>query len=175
MSAGLGALWCGDVASALTELVKPLGVLARNDVPLRVKRRPFDGCRAPGRGRPARIQVAEHGARYFSLLLGRKFAHFWTSARAASPPADARGRALDCFKTRRPVCHSTPRSPAPRRSASRRVERDHAVRRAPRDGGRTTVVAEAVERSPRARRRCDTFSRWSRKAPVFWPSHGAAR
>jgi 23S rRNA (cytosine1962-C5)-methyltransferase len=98
MSAGLEA-FRDDIVAALDEAVAPLGILARNDVPLRRK----EGLSLTSellRGDvPRTIEVAEHGIRYLAAPWeGQKTGAFLDQREnRALIGARARGRALDCF------------------------------------------------------------------------------
>jgi 23S rRNA (cytosine1962-C5)-methyltransferase len=98
MSAGLEA--CRhDIVDAIEAATRPLGMLARNDVPLRKK----EGLTLASellRGEvPETIEVMEHGVRYLAAPWdGQKTGAFLDQrANRAFIGSLARGRALDCF------------------------------------------------------------------------------
>jgi 23S rRNA (cytosine1962-C5)-methyltransferase len=98
MSAGLEA--CREeVTDAIEDLARPLGILARNDVPLRRK----EGLSLTSerlRGEvPPTIEVHEHGVRYLAAPWeGQKTGAFLDQREnRAFIGARARGQALDCF------------------------------------------------------------------------------
>jgi 23S rRNA (cytosine1962-C5)-methyltransferase len=98
MSAGLEASR-DDIVAAIDAAVRPLGILARNDVPLRKK----EGLSLTSellRGEvPATVEVAEHGVRYLAAPWdGQKTGAFLDQREnRALVGSLARGRALDCF------------------------------------------------------------------------------
>jgi 23S rRNA (cytosine1962-C5)-methyltransferase len=98
MSAGLEACR-DDIVDAIEAATRPLGMLARNDVPLRKK----EGLALASellRGEvPETIEVMEHGVRYLAAPWdGQKTGAFLDQrANRAFIGSLARGRALDCF------------------------------------------------------------------------------
>ena len=98
MSAGLER-FRQEIADAIDATVRPLGILARNDVPLRKK----EGLSLTSellRGEvPATVEVAEHGVRYLAAPWeGQKTGAFLDQREnRAFVGSLARGRALDCF------------------------------------------------------------------------------
>src|SRR5688572_2501358 len=98
MSAGLEH-FRDDIVGAIQEIVQPLGILARNDVPLRKK----EGLSLTSellRGEvPQRIEVSEHGVRYLAAPWeGQKTGAFLDQRENRAFVGQlARGRALDCF------------------------------------------------------------------------------
>jgi 23S rRNA (cytosine1962-C5)-methyltransferase len=98
MSAGLER-YRVEIVSTLTELVKPLGILARNDVPLRVKEGLSTDVELLAGDVPREIEVVEHGARYCAAPWdGQKTGAFLDQREnRIAAGARARGRALDCF------------------------------------------------------------------------------
>lgn len=98
MSAGLDACR-DDIVAALRDVVKPDGILARNDVPLRKKEGlPLDSALLDGTV-PQWIEVQEHGVKYLAAPWeGQKTGAFLDQREnRAFIGAKARGRALDCF------------------------------------------------------------------------------
>lgn len=98
MSAGLER-YRDDIVSALNEIVKPLGILARNDVPLRRKEGLALESRLLSGDVPRVVEVDEHGVRYLAAPWdGQKTGAFLDQREnRAFIGARARGRALDCF------------------------------------------------------------------------------
>jgi len=98
MSAGLEALR-SDVVGALTDLVQPDGVLARNDVPLRAKEQLPVGVEVLAGEVPEEIEVTEHDVRFLAApWTGQKTGAFLDQRENRVLAASvARGRALDCF------------------------------------------------------------------------------
>lgn len=98
MSAGLDA-FRGDVVAALQTLVKPRGILARNDVPLRRKEGLSLDSEILTGSVPKAIEVTEHGVRYLAAPWeGQKTGAFLDQREnRAFIGRLARGRALDCF------------------------------------------------------------------------------
>lgn len=98
MSAGLDA--CRDhIVSALQDVVRPEGILSRNDVPLRKKEGlPLDSALLAGQV-PEWVEVQEHGVRYLAAPWeGQKTGAFLDQREnRALIGGLARGRALDCF------------------------------------------------------------------------------
>jgi len=98
MSAGLER-YRAEIVRALDALVSPEGILARNDVPLRVKEGlPTDVELLSGTV-PDEIEVEEHGIRYLAApWRGQKTGAFLDQREnRALAGRVARGRALDCF------------------------------------------------------------------------------
>jgi len=89
----------GDVVGALTRLLAPRGIVARNDVPVRTKENlPLEAKMLLGEA-PERVEIQMNGLRlYTDLLHGQKTGVFldqrenYLAARRY-----ARGRVLDCF------------------------------------------------------------------------------
>lgn len=98
MSAGIER-YRAEIVSALSALVKPLGILARNDVPLRVKENLSTDVELLAGDVPREIPVVEHGARYLAAPWdGQKTGAFLDQREnRVAAGARARGRALDCF------------------------------------------------------------------------------
>jgi 23S rRNA (cytosine1962-C5)-methyltransferase len=98
MSAGLET-FRDEIVAAIDETVRPLGILARNDVPLRRK----EGLSLTSellRGDvPKTVEVVEHDVRYLAAPWeGQKTGAFLDQREnRAFIGARARGRALDCF------------------------------------------------------------------------------
>lgn len=98
MSAGLEH-FRDDIVAAIADTVRPLGILARNDVPLRRK----EGLSLTSElllGQvPEIVEVEEHGIRYLAAPReGQKTGAFLDQRdNRAFIGARARGRALDCF------------------------------------------------------------------------------
>ena len=98
MSAGLETCR-DDIVAALEDVVKPEGILARNDVPLRKK----EGLRLESEllsgDVPRTVEVREHDVRYLAAPWdGQKTGAFLDQREnRAFIGAVARGRALDCF------------------------------------------------------------------------------
>lgn len=98
MSAGLDAQR-DDIVAAIENIVQPLGVLARNDVPLRKK----EGLSLETellRGQvPQTVEAIEYGVRYFAApWTGQKTGAFLDQRENRAFIGErARGRALDCF------------------------------------------------------------------------------
>ena len=98
MSAGLEH-FRSEIVNALEELVRPAGILARNDVPLRTKER-LPATVEILRGEvPHEIEVNEHGVRYLAAPWdGQKTGAFLDQRENRVLVGHAaRGRALDCF------------------------------------------------------------------------------
>jgi 23S rRNA (cytosine1962-C5)-methyltransferase len=98
MSAGLESLR-DDIVAAIEDVARPLGVLARNDVPLRKKEGlPLESGLLSGEV-PETVEVTEHGIRYLAApWSGQKTGAFLDQREnRALIGARARGRALDCF------------------------------------------------------------------------------
>ena len=98
MSAGLEQ-FRGEVVSALREIARPAGILARNDVSLRVKEGLATDVELLDGEVPAEIEVHEHGVRYLAApWRGQKTGAFLDQREnRALVGRVARGRALDCF------------------------------------------------------------------------------
>ena len=98
MSAGLEA-FRADIVAAITELLEPDGILARNDVPLRAKEK-LPVAVEPLVGEvPEEIEIIEHGVRYVAApWRGQKTGAFLDQRENRVLIGSlARGRALDCF------------------------------------------------------------------------------
>ena len=98
LSAGLER-FRDDIVNALVELVRPDGILARNDVPVRAKEGlPRETMVLSGEV-PREIEVMEYGLRYLAAPWdGQKTGAFLDQREnRALAGAVARGRALDCF------------------------------------------------------------------------------
>lgn len=98
LSAGLER-FRDDIVGALIELVRPDGILARNDVPVRAKEGlPRETIVLSGEV-PREIEVMEYGLRYLAAPWdGQKTGAFLDQREnRALAGAVARGRALDCF------------------------------------------------------------------------------
>jgi 23S rRNA (cytosine1962-C5)-methyltransferase len=98
MSAGLEA-FRSTIVDVLDDLVRPSGILARNDVPLRAKERLPVGVELLRGDVPDEVEVSEHGVRFIAALRhGQKTGAFLDQREnRALVGAVARGRALDCF------------------------------------------------------------------------------
>jgi 23S rRNA (cytosine1962-C5)-methyltransferase len=98
MSAGVER-YRTEIVEALSSLVAPLGILARNDVPLRVKEELSTTVELLAGDVPREIEVAEHGVRYLAAPWdGQKTGAFLDQREnRVAAGAHARGRALDCF------------------------------------------------------------------------------
>lgn len=98
MSAGLEA-FLDDIVAAIDDAVRPRGILARNDVPLRKKEGLSPQSRLLAGEVPATIDVHEHGVRYLAAPWeGQKTGAFLDQRENRAFIGDrARGRALDCF------------------------------------------------------------------------------
>jgi 23S rRNA (cytosine1962-C5)-methyltransferase len=98
MSAGVER-YRAEIVEALSSLVTPLGILARNDVPLRVKEALSTNVELLAGDVPREIEVAEHGLRYLVAPWdGQKTGAFLDQREnRVAAGAHARGRALDCF------------------------------------------------------------------------------
>ena len=88
-----------SVTAALASLVQPLGILARNDVPLRAKEALPATVELLAGDVPREIEVREHGIRYLAAPWdGQKTGAFLDQREnRVAIGARARGRALDCF------------------------------------------------------------------------------
>jgi 23S rRNA (cytosine1962-C5)-methyltransferase len=98
MSAGIEQ-FRHEIVTALMELTEPLGILARNDVPLRAKEGLATEVELLAGDVPREIEVIEHGARYLAAPWdGQKTGAFLDQREnRVAAAARARGRALDCF------------------------------------------------------------------------------
>ena len=98
MSAGIEQ-YRRQIVDALSSLVEPLGILARNDVPLRVKEGLGTDVELLTGEVPSEIEVLEHGVRYLAAPWdGQKTGAFLDQREnRVAAAALARGRALDCF------------------------------------------------------------------------------
>jgi 23S rRNA (cytosine1962-C5)-methyltransferase len=98
MSAGLEACR-DDIVAAIDGVVRPLGILARNDVPLRKKEGLSLASELLRGDVPRTVEVAEHGVRYLAAPWdGQKTGAFLDQREnRALVGSLARGRALDCF------------------------------------------------------------------------------
>ncbi len=98
MSAGLERCRA-DIVAALSELVAPEGILARNDVPVRRKEGLDTTVELLAGSVPEEIEVDEHGVRYLAApWRGQKTGAFLDQRENRLLAASvARGRALDCF------------------------------------------------------------------------------
>jgi 23S rRNA (cytosine1962-C5)-methyltransferase len=98
MSAGIEA-FRSIIVDTLDTLLRPAGILARNDVPLRAKERlPVEVELLRG-AVPEEIEVNEHGVRFFAApWRGQKTGAFLDQRENRVMIGElARGRALDCF------------------------------------------------------------------------------
>ncbi len=98
MSAGLDA--CReDIVAAIDDVISPLGILARNDVPLRRKEGLTLETGLLLGDVPRTVEVREHGVRYLAAPWeGQKTGAFLDQREnRAFIGALARGKALDCF------------------------------------------------------------------------------
>jgi 23S rRNA (cytosine1962-C5)-methyltransferase len=88
-----------DIVGALSDLVSPLGILARNDVPVRGKEGLPIASELLRGDVPRTIEVHEHGVRYHAAPWdGQKTGAFLDQREnRALVGRIARGRALDCF------------------------------------------------------------------------------
>jgi 23S rRNA (cytosine1962-C5)-methyltransferase len=98
MSAGLER-YRAEIVEALRTLVEPEGILARNDVPLRVKEGLATDVELLLGTVPEEIEAHEHGVRYLAApWRGQKTGAFLDQREnRALVGRVARGRALDCF------------------------------------------------------------------------------
>jgi 23S rRNA (cytosine1962-C5)-methyltransferase len=98
MSAGLEH-FRSEIIAALSSLVEPLGILARNDVPLRAKEGLPTAVELITGDVPREIEIREHGIRYLSAPWdGQKTGAFLDQRENRLVAAmRSRGRALDCF------------------------------------------------------------------------------
>jgi 23S rRNA (cytosine1962-C5)-methyltransferase len=98
MSAGLEA-FRDAIVDALDAIVRPAGILARNDVPLRAKEKLPIGVELLRGEVPEEIEVSEHGVRFLAAPhRGQKTGAFLDQRENRVLIGErARGRALDCF------------------------------------------------------------------------------
>jgi 23S rRNA (cytosine1962-C5)-methyltransferase len=98
MSAGLER-FRSDIVRALLELVRPDGILARNDVPLRRKEGLDTNVELLHGEVPDEVEVNEHGVRYLAApWRGQKTGAFLDQREnRVLAGSVARGRSLDCF------------------------------------------------------------------------------
>ncbi len=98
LSAGLEA-FRAPIVDALTEILSPTGILARNDVPVRKKEGLDARVELLAGDVPHEIEVNEHGVRYLAApWSGQKTGAFLDQRENRVLIGDrARGRALDCF------------------------------------------------------------------------------
>lgn len=98
MSAGIEC-FRDEIVAALTSLVQPLGILARNDVPLRAKEALPTTVELIAGDVPREIEVREGAIRYLAAPWdGQKTGAFLDQREnRIAAGAHARGRALDCF------------------------------------------------------------------------------
>ncbi len=98
MSAGLEAFRV-EIVDALDDVVRPDGILARNDVALRAKERLPVGVELLRGNVPEEIEVHEHGIRFLAApWKGQKTGAFLDQRdNRVLIGQQARGRALDCF------------------------------------------------------------------------------
>ena len=98
MSAGLER-FRDDIVRALIDLVRPDGILARNDVPLRRKEGLEANVELLHGSVPDEVEVNEHGVRYLAApWRGQKTGAFLDQREnRVLAGRVARGRALDCF------------------------------------------------------------------------------
>lgn len=98
MSAGLEA-FRDEIVDALDAIVRPAGILARNDVPLRAKEKLPVGVELLRGQVPEEIEVSEHGVRFLAAPhRGQKTGAFLDQRENRVLIGErARGRALDCF------------------------------------------------------------------------------
>ena len=98
MSAGLDSCR-DDIVAALQEIVRPAGILARNDVPLRKKEGLTLESELLAGTVPEWVEVQEHGVKYLAAPWeGQKTGAFLDQRENRAFIGElARGRALDCF------------------------------------------------------------------------------
>jgi len=98
MSAGLER-FRSEIVRALVELVRPDGIVARNDVPLRRKEGLDTNVELLHGAVPDEVEVDEHGVRYLAApWRGQKTGAFLDQRENRVLAGQvARGRALDCF------------------------------------------------------------------------------
>jgi 23S rRNA (cytosine1962-C5)-methyltransferase len=98
MSAGIER-FRGPIVTALQAIAEPLGILARNDVPLRAKEQLPTTVELLAGDVPREIEVVEHGIRYVAAPWdGQKTGAFLDQRENRVAIGElARGRALDCF------------------------------------------------------------------------------
>ena len=88
-----------EIVSALEELVEPLGILARNDVPVRAKEALPVNVELLAGDVPREVEVVEYGVRYLAAPWdGQKTGAFLDQRENRLAIREVtRGRALDCF------------------------------------------------------------------------------
>ena len=88
-----------EIVGALVELIRPAGILARNDAPVRAKEGLPRGVEALHGQVPREIEVEENGVRYLAAPWdGQKTGAFLDQREnRALAGGVSRGRALDCF------------------------------------------------------------------------------
>jgi 23S rRNA (cytosine1962-C5)-methyltransferase len=88
-----------EIVEALTDLIEPAGILARNDVPVRTKEGLARNVEALHGHVPREIEVLENGVRYLAAPWdGQKTGAFLDQREnRALAGKVSRGRALDCF------------------------------------------------------------------------------
>jgi 23S rRNA (cytosine1962-C5)-methyltransferase len=98
MSAGLEA-FRDVIVDALDDIVRPDGILARNDVPLRAKEQLPVGVELLRGSVPDEVEVTEHGIKFLAApWRGQKTGAFLDQRENRVLIGEvARGRALDCF------------------------------------------------------------------------------
>lgn len=98
LSAGIDA-YRNEIVGALVELLQPVGILARNDVPVRTKEGLPRTVEALHGQVPREIEVEENGVRYVAAPWdGQKTGAFLDQRENRALAATvSRGRALDCF------------------------------------------------------------------------------
>ena len=98
LSAGLEH-YRSSIVDVLGELVEPLGILARNDVPVRIKEQLPANVELLTGEVPREIEVVEHGIRYLAAPWDGQKTGAFLDQRENRVLAGrvARGRALDCF------------------------------------------------------------------------------
>jgi 23S rRNA (cytosine1962-C5)-methyltransferase len=98
MSAGLDACR-DDIVAAISDVLRPRGILSRNDVPLRKKEGLTLQTALLAGDVPRTIEVREHGVRYLAAPWdGQKTGAFLDQREnRVLIGSQARGRALDCF------------------------------------------------------------------------------
>jgi 23S rRNA (cytosine1962-C5)-methyltransferase len=98
MSAGLEA-FRDHIIDALDAIIRPGGILARNDVPLRAKEKLPVGVELLRGEVPDEIEVSEHGVRFLAApRRGQKTGAFLDQRENRVLIGErSRGRALDCF------------------------------------------------------------------------------
>jgi 23S rRNA (cytosine1962-C5)-methyltransferase len=98
LSAGV-EVFRDEIVAALTDLVNPAGILARNDVPVRGREGLREEVELLAGGVPHDIEIVEHGVRYLAApWTGQKTGAFLDQRENRALVASrARGAALDCF------------------------------------------------------------------------------